>query len=137
MCMHVSLFTLHVYGTTNYIYIFIIYNTVGTLSTLWRKSSVQGDVEKIVFSVPQQNMEESTFKVKYDKTQKQLESIAAMDDLLSGATYTCMYTKSGLCSVLFCLSCTVQMISVSTSIHVMYLGVSHTHRNAKQVYGTS
>lgn len=59
------------------------HHTVGTLASLWRKRAI----EKMVFSLPEQNDEASTFKVKYDKTQSQLQSIAAMDDLLSGFTY--------------------------------------------------
>lgn len=37
-----------------------------------------------MFSIPPQDSDTSTFKLKYNKTQKQLQSIAAVDDLLSG-----------------------------------------------------
>ena len=49
------------------------------------KTPAQCDIERMVFSLPPQNIEDSTFKVKFDKTQRQLQSIAAVDDLLSGA----------------------------------------------------
>ena len=51
---------------------------------MWRSTSPQDTVEKLALSVPEQNREDSIFKVKYDNTQKQLQSIAAMDDLVSG-----------------------------------------------------
>ena len=55
-----------------------------TLAEQWRKGKPQGDLETREFSIPAQENEDSTFRVKYDKVQKQLESIAGMDDLLSG-----------------------------------------------------
>ena len=40
--------------------------------------------ENRVFSLPLQDLDSATFKLKYDRTQKQLQSIAGVDDLLSG-----------------------------------------------------
>ena len=42
------------------------------------------------FSIPDQSVH-STFKEKYDVTQKRLQSIAAMDDLLSGSGKMSLY----------------------------------------------
>ena len=39
------------------------------------------DCGQRVFNLPRQDIGPSTFKIKYNRTQKQLESIAAMDDL--------------------------------------------------------
>ena len=63
------------------------YPPVGTLGALWKRSTAQHPIEKTMFSIPAQNNEESNFKVKYDQTQLQLQSIAAMDDLLSGILF--------------------------------------------------
>lgn len=41
-------------------------------------------IENRVLSLPPQDLDTSMFKMKYDKTQRQLQSLAAMDDLLSG-----------------------------------------------------
>lgn len=69
----------HVYTCT------CICQTVGTLAPLWKKAKAQSTIPKTVFNLPQQSAAGSTFKVKYDKVQKQLQRIAAMDDLLSGS----------------------------------------------------
>ena len=58
--------------------------SVEVLAALWRKTNGQREVEKRVFTLPPQDSNTATFKMKYDRTQKQLQSIAAMDDLLSG-----------------------------------------------------
>ena len=54
-------------------------------------------MENRVFHLPPQDSETATFKVKYIATQKQLKSIAAADDLLSGTyTSTCECTCRNL-----------------------------------------
>ena len=58
--------------------------TVTTLASLWRKIPVQQTIENREFNIPPQNTDTSLFRKKYDTTQKQLQLIAAMDDLLSG-----------------------------------------------------
>ena len=57
---------------------------VKTLGCLWKKSIGHKEVEKRVFCLPSQVSKKTTFRMKYDKIQKQLETIAGMDDLLSG-----------------------------------------------------
>ena len=47
----------------------------------WRNVKPQTHME---FSLPAQDKEGSTFRLKYDEIQMQLKSIAGMDDLLSG-----------------------------------------------------
>ena len=56
---------------------------VAKLAKLWKKSTVQ-DIETATYYFPDDNQQMVTFTEKYDKVQKQLETIAAMDDLLSG-----------------------------------------------------
>ena len=66
-------------------FIFFHIHVVETLAKLWRKTPIKNDIPNRVFTIPQQTSdEESTFRKKYDETQQKLESIAAMDDLLSG-----------------------------------------------------
>ena len=55
-------------------------NLVVTLGGLWSKAAKNTKV----FSLPNQDETTSVFKEKYDKVQKQLQCIAAMDDLMSG-----------------------------------------------------
>ena len=62
-----------------FLFIFI----VTTLAKLFRKSRNNEILKPKVFSLPDQ-CQSPTFKVKYDETQKQLESISGMDNLLSG-----------------------------------------------------
>ena len=50
----------------------------------WRNVNPQTHMDKLEFSLPAQNKECSTFRLKYDEIQMQLKSIAGMDDLLSG-----------------------------------------------------
>ena len=70
---------------------------VNCLAGLWRKQKNTIEVENRVFILPPNttgeevegdgefdNKPTSIFKQQYDKTQKKLEQIAAMDDLLSG-----------------------------------------------------
>ena len=47
-------------------------NTVDTLAKLWRKTTLENDdIPNRVFSIPRQNDDDkSTFKNKYDETQK-------------------------------------------------------------------
>ena len=54
------------------------------LAGMWRKTANGKDVEKQVFRLPEDDSEMALFKTKYNTTQKQLQAIAAMDDLLSG-----------------------------------------------------
>ena len=62
-----------------FLFIFII----TTLAKLFRISRNNEILKPEVFSLPDQ-CQSPTFKVKYDETQKQLESISGMDNLLSG-----------------------------------------------------
>ena len=62
---------------------FPLNHPVETLASFWKKNVARGEIEKVSFSIPEQTVH-STFKQKYDLTQKRLQSIAAMDDLLSG-----------------------------------------------------
>ena len=57
---------------------------VTLLAGLWRKTANGKDMEKRVFCLPEDESEMALFKTKYNTTQKQLQAIAAMDDLLSG-----------------------------------------------------
>lgn len=41
-------------------------------------------LERRVFHLPNQDHDQSKFKMKYDEVQSQLRTIAGMDDLLSG-----------------------------------------------------
>ena len=52
------------------------------LAGMWRTANGK-DVEKQVFHLPEDEAEIALFKTKYNTTQKQLQAIAAMDDLLS------------------------------------------------------
>ena len=54
------------------------------LAGVWRKKANGKDVEKQVFRLSEDESEMALFKAKYNTTQKQLQAIAAMDDLLSG-----------------------------------------------------
>ena len=54
------------------------------LAGMWRRTANGKDVEKQVFRLPEDESEIALFKTKYNTTQKQLQAIAAMDDLLSG-----------------------------------------------------
>ena len=54
------------------------------LAGMWRRTVNGKDVEKQVFRIPEDESEIALFKTKYNTTQKQLQTIAAMDDLLSG-----------------------------------------------------
>ena len=56
---------------------------VTLLAGMWRTANGK-DVEKQVFRLPEDELEIALFKTKYNTTQKQLQAIAAMDDLLSG-----------------------------------------------------
>ena len=60
------------------------FHTVESLAALWRKTITLKTVGKRIFSLPQQDSATSVFKAKYDRTQRQLRCIAAIDDLLSG-----------------------------------------------------
>ena len=55
---------------------------------MWRKAIGRTVIDKRVFSLPPQESNSSLFRAKYDRTQQQLQSIAAMDDLLSGLSHT-------------------------------------------------
>ena len=57
---------------------------------MWRKAIGRTCtvIDKRVFSLPPQESNSSLFRAKYDRTQQQLQSIAAMDDLLSGLSHT-------------------------------------------------
>lgn len=57
---------------------------VTLLAGMWRRTVNGKDVEKQVFRIPEDESEIALFKTKYNTTQKQLQTIAAMDDLLSG-----------------------------------------------------
>ena len=58
---------------------------------------MQKTIESREFNVPLQDMDSSLFRNKYDMTQKQLQLIAAMDDLLSGMKLiVASITKEGL-----------------------------------------
>ena len=54
------------------------------LAAQWRNVKPQTNMDKKEFSLPAQDKEGSTFRLKYDEIQMQLKSIAGMDDLLSG-----------------------------------------------------
>ena len=60
------------------------FNLVKVLASLWKNTTPQGVVSKRVFSIPEQESENSVFKIKYDSVQKQLQSITGLDDLVSG-----------------------------------------------------
>lgn len=66
-----------------YIYHPITYS-VKLLAGIWKKTVNGKDVEKQVFRLPEDELEMTLFKTKYNTIQKQLQAIAAMDDLLSG-----------------------------------------------------
>ena len=61
---------------------------VQALSALWRKTTGQTAMENRVLTLPP---DAATFKVKYDATQKQLQSI---DDLLLGICVTSYITST-------------------------------------------
>lgn len=109
-----------------------------TLAGLWRKTSVGKMNEKKVFSLPALSLPEedsdseeegnkptSVFKQQFNKTQKKLEQIAAMDDLLSGIIalqdtklqylYLCMTYLLGMLS-----KSLGQIIRVSAAMHVLF-----------------
>ena len=54
------------------------------LAAQWRNGKVQACMDKKEFSIPIQD-KDSNFRSKYDEIQNQLQSIAGMDDLLSGS----------------------------------------------------
>lgn len=57
---------------------------VTLLAGMWKKTANGKDMEKQVFRLPADESGMALFKTKYNTTQKQLQAIAAMDDLLSG-----------------------------------------------------
>lgn len=57
---------------------------VTLLAGMWTRTANGKDVEKQVFRLPEDESEIALFKTKYNTTQKQLQAIATMDDLLSG-----------------------------------------------------
>lgn len=63
---------------------------VKKLASLWRSTTCRGVVENRVFHLPSQASKTSTFRMKYDCIQEQLEKIAGMDNLISGKIDTCM-----------------------------------------------
>ena len=70
------------------------YISVTLLAGMWRRTANGKDVKKQVFRVTEDESEMALFKTKYNTTQKQLQAIAAMDDLLSGLL-TVVYTHTG------------------------------------------
>ena len=65
--------------------------SVTLLAGMWRRTENGKDVKKQVFRLTEDESEMALFKTKYNTTQKQLQAIAAMDDLLSGLL-TIVYT---------------------------------------------
>ena len=63
-------------------------STVNVLSQLWRPEIPGKAMKPRVFSLPHDDTHMKSFIQKYDKTQQQLQTLAAMDDLLSGTTIT-------------------------------------------------
>ena len=59
-------------------------HVVTLLAGMWKKPADGKDVGKKVFHLPLEESQLALFKQKYDRTQTQLQAIAAMDDLLSG-----------------------------------------------------
>ena len=57
------------------------------LAALWRKPTPEKRIPKKVFSIPEQGTEDAVFKLKYDSVQRQLQSIAGLDDLVSGLLF--------------------------------------------------
>ena len=57
---------------------------VKALAAQWRNVRAQTDIDKQKFNLPDQDKEDSTFRLKYDEIQRQLKNIAGMDDLLLG-----------------------------------------------------
>lgn len=61
-----------------------MHTTVKMLATFWRKNMGTKTMEQKVFHLPNQDSSKSVFKIKYNAVQRQLQTIAGMDDLLSG-----------------------------------------------------
>ena len=59
---------------------------VNVLSQLWRREIPGKAVEARVFSLPHEDTQMKSFIEKYDNNQKQLQALAARDDLLSGTS---------------------------------------------------
>ena len=58
---------------------------VTKVAKLWKKSTVQDILKQLAtYYFPDDQQQMVTFNEKYDTVQNQLETIAAMDDLLSG-----------------------------------------------------
>ena len=66
---------------------------MNVLSQLWRREIPGKAMEQRVFRLPHENSQMKSFIEKYDRNQHQLQTLAAMDDLLSGksnpASVTC------------------------------------------------
>ena len=54
---------------------------------LWRKTPIQKIIKSNKYDIPLQDTDSSVFRCEDDATQKQLQSIAAIDDLLSGMQF--------------------------------------------------
>lgn len=63
------------------------YSIVNVLSQLWRREIPGKAMEQRVFRLPHENSQMKSFIEKYDRNQQQLQTLAAMDDLLSGNVY--------------------------------------------------
>ena len=61
----------------------IITYVVAKLAKLWKKSTVK-EIPTTAYYLPDDETQMATFTQKYDEVQKQLQTIAAMDNLLSG-----------------------------------------------------
>ena len=91
--------------------------TVAKLAKLWKKSTVK-DIETTTYHLPDDDAQMATFVEKYDKVQKQLETVAAMDDLLSGNVCVCVCVCACVCvCVRVCVrACVCVTFQVKTSL---------------------
>ena len=68
---------------------------VGGLASLWKKGLPRKGMEATIFTLPSDHEEMKSFIEKYDKNQKRLQTLAAMDDLLSGMWFKlCALTEA-------------------------------------------
>ena len=114
---------------------FPLNHPVEILASFWKKNLAQGEIEKMLFSIPDQSVH-STFKEKYDVTQKRLQSIAAMDNLLSGSGKMSLYkhVRMYVDNIIFIITlhCILSLIFMfKRYVYEIYF------RNAEQVNGAN
>ena len=64
--------------------VLIFYNTVNGLARLWMQGMPRKRIDPRTFKLPDDHSQLKSFIEKYDKSQQQLQTLAAVDDLLSG-----------------------------------------------------